>query len=91
MAKLCFFFHREFLCASNPHGHNDVAILEVVLGVFGTDLAGGLGVFEFQPDLADFSDGPQEIDHVGGIESNHQRVHAVRSFDGVFGFPGLSG
>src|SRR5271165_3968718 len=44
---------------SNPHGHDDIAVLEaVVAGVVGTHLAGGLRVFELQPNFA----------AVGGLE-----------------------
>ena len=38
---------------SNPHRHHDVPVLKpIVAGIFGTHLAGGLGVFELQPHVA---------------------------------------
>ena len=36
---------------SDPHGHDDVAVL-VVFAFGGAKLAGGLGVFEFQANVA---------------------------------------
>jgi hypothetical protein len=66
----------EFQCdlgpaTSDAHGHEDVAVFVVV---YWADLAGGLGIFELQPDFADIADGFQQIDHAGKIESAHQWI-----------------
>ena len=42
---------RFILLSSDPHRHDDVAVL-VILALGGTQLAGGLGVFEFKLDIA---------------------------------------
>jgi hypothetical protein len=46
--------------ASNPHGHDDVAVF-VVVAFGGAELAGGLGVFQFEADFAG-AGGFEEVD-----------------------------
>ena len=65
--------------ASDPHGHDDVAVL-VVLAVGGAELAGGLGVFEFESYVAG-ADCFQEVEDVVGVEADGQGVALVAGFD----------
>ena len=54
---------------SNAHGHEDVAVFDVFVGVFGTHLAGGLGVLEFETDFALNAGGAEEVDQVVAVEA----------------------
>ena len=74
---------------SDPHGHDDVAVL-VVLAVGGAELAGGLGIFELEPYVAG-ADGLQEIQDVLRVEADGQGVALVAGLDRVFRFAGFGG
>src|SRR6185312_16972550 len=76
---------------SDPHGHEDVAVLDVVGGVFGAHLAGGLGVLELQAHLAGVAGGFEEVDEVGGVEADDERIVVVGRLDGIFGLAGVGG
>ena len=76
---------------SDAHGHEDVAVLDVFVGVFGAHLAGGLGVLELQADFAGVADGLEEVDQVLAVEADDERVVVVGRLDGVFGFAGVGG
>src|SRR5215470_76095 len=75
---------------SDPHGHDDVAVLVVVAGVFRAELASGLGVLEFQADFAGVS-GLEEIEQVLRIKADGQQLALVVGLDGILGFAGLGG
>src|ERR1035437_4414326 len=74
---------------SDAHGHDDVAVL-VVVAFGGAELAGGLGVFEFQADFTG-AGGFEKIDQILGVEADGQRFAGVGSFDGFFGLAGFGG
>ena len=74
---------------SDPHGHNDVAVF-VVVAFGGAELAGGLGVFEFEADFAG-AGGFEEVDKILGVEADGQRLAGVGGFDGIFGLAGFRG
>src|ERR1700693_3394058 len=57
---------------SDPHGHDDVAVL-VVVRAEGAELAGGLGVFQFEAHVAR-ADCFQEIEDVDGVEADSQAI-----------------
>jgi len=75
------------VCTSDPHGHDDVAVL-VVFAVSGAELAGGLRIFEFELYVAG-ADGFQEVQNVLGVKADRQRIALVAGFERVFRFPGL--
>ncbi len=77
--------------SSDAHGHEDVAVLDVFVAVFGAHLAGGLGVLELEADFAGVADGFEEVDEVLGVEAYDEGVVVVGGFDGVFGFAGVGG
>ena len=77
--------------ASDPHGHQDVAVLHVLVGVFGAHLAGGLRVLELQAHFAGVADGLQEVDQVLAVEADDERIVVVGRLDGVFGLAGVGG
>ena len=54
-------------------------------------MAGGLAVFEFEANFAFVAQGFEEVEHVTGVETYHQRVAGVGGFYAVFGFAGLVG
>src|SRR5579864_3846014 len=61
---------------SDPHGHDDVPVLVIVPGVFGAELAGGLGILELQADLAGISS-LEEIQQVLRIKADGNRFALV--------------
>ena len=63
---------------SDPHRHHDVAVL-VVLALGGAQLAGGLGVFEFELHVAG-ADGLQEVQDVLGVEADGERCRRRSRF-----------
>ncbi len=69
---------------SNAHRHDHVTILEVIRGIFRAHLTGRLSVFKFKPDFAAGADSPEKVDQIGRIETDHDGVEAVGSFDRVF-------
>jgi len=85
------FFASYLLGASDAHGHEDVTVFVLGVGVFGAHLAGGLAVFEFESYFAFVAEGLEEVEHVAGVESHYERVAGVGGFDGVFGFAGFVG
>src|ERR1039457_2227049 len=74
---------------SDAHGHDDVAVL-VVVAFGGAELAGGLGVFQLEADLAG-AGGFQELDQVLRVEANGQGLAGIGSFDGIFRLASLGG
>ena len=91
-----FYTWRRHVCPcgqhSDAHGHEDVAVsVTVFVGVFGAHLAGGLGVLELQADFAGVADGLEEVDQVGGVEADDERVVVVGRLDGVFRLAGVGG
>ena len=76
---------------SDAHGHEDVAVFDVVVGVFGAHLAGGLGVLELEADLAGVADGFEEVEQVLAVEADDQGVVVVGGLDGVLGLAGVGG
>ena len=74
---------------SDTHGHDDVAVFEVVGGIFGAHLAGGLGVLELKADLTGIAGGLEEVNEVGGIEADDEGVEGVGGFDDVFRLSGF--
>src|SRR6266852_95140 len=72
---------------SDPHGHDDVAVL-VIFTVGGTELSGGLRVFELEFYIAG-TDCLQEIQNVLGVEADRERVALVAGFERVFRFTGF--
>ncbi len=85
------FFLLRLRFFSNTHWHDDVAVLVIFAGIFRPHLSCGLRVFEFQPDFAFIPDSFEEVDHVGGVEADHDGVEIVRRLDGVFRFPCVRG
>ena len=49
---------------SDAHGHEDIAVLVLGVGVFGAHLAGGLGVSEFEADFAFVAERLEEVQDV---------------------------
>src|SRR5579871_1956576 len=74
---------------SDPHGHDDVAVL-VIVGAEGAELAGGLGVFEFEADVAG-ADGLEEVENIAGVEADGEAVAVVRGLEGIFGLASFGG
>src|ERR1035438_7287527 len=72
---------------SNPHGHDDVAIL-VVVALGGAKLAGGLRIFQFEPDFIG-TGRLEEVDQVDGVEADGEGLAVVGGFDGILGLAGL--
>src|ERR1700722_9619826 len=70
--------------SSNAHGHDHVAILEIIGRIFRAHLTGGLSVLEFETNFTAGSDSPEKIDEIRRIEADHNGVEAVGRFDGVF-------
>ena len=56
---------------SDAHGHEDVAVFDVFVGVFGAHLAGGLGVLELEADFALNAGRAEEVDQVGAVEADY--------------------
>ena len=76
---------------SDAHGHQDVAVLVLCVGIFGAHLACGLAIFEFESYFAFVAHGFEEVEHVAGVEADHQGVLGVGGFDDVFRFAGFVG
>src|ERR1035437_4133439 len=74
---------------SDAHGHDDVAVF-VVVAFGGAELAGGLGGFQFEADLAG-AGGFEEVDQGLGIEADRERGAGVGSVGGIFGLAGFGG
>ena len=70
--------------ASDAHGHEDVAVLVLGIGVFGAHLAGRLGVFELEPHFALVVEGFEEVEDVDRVESYDNGVADIGCVDGVF-------
>ena len=70
---------------SDPHRHQNVAVLHILVAVFGPHLPGRLRVLELQPHFAGFTSGLEEINQVCGIEPDHKRIVVVWRLDNVFG------
>src|SRR5437868_9348969 len=73
--------------ASDPHRHHDIPVL-VVIPFAGAELAGRLGVFEFQAHFAG-AGGLQEIQQVLGVESDGHAVAVVIGLQRIFRFASL--
>jgi len=76
---------------SDSHGHEDVAILELRVWVFGAHLARGLGILELETNFAFIVECLEEIQDVDGVEADHDWVTGVRRIDGVFALSRLIG
>ena len=74
---------------SNAHRHDHVAILEVIGGIFRAHLAGRLRVFKFEPHFAAGADSPEKVDEISRIETDHDGIEAVGSFDRILRLAGL--
>src|SRR5450755_3951665 len=77
------------LSGSDPHGHDDVAIL-VVLAIGGAKLTGRLRVFEFELYVSR-ANCFQEIQNVLGVKADGQRIALVAGFERVFRFSSFGG
>ena len=75
--------------SSDSHGHDDVAIL-VILALSGTELAGRLGIFQFQFYVA-VAGGFEEVDDVLRVEADGQRFAVVIGLERIFGLAGFGG
>src|SRR5579863_63926 len=73
--------------SSDPHRHHDVAVL-IILALGGTQLAGGLGVLQFQPYVAG-AGSLEEVDDILSVEADGQRLAVVVGLNRVFGFARL--
>src|SRR5580704_17111824 len=70
--------------SSDAHGHDDVAVAVAFVGE-GTHLADGLFVLQLNANGA-ISSGGQEIEHVGGVETDRDWVAFVILLDIFLGF-----
>ena len=80
-----------FVCAqhSDPHRHQDVPVLHILIRILGPHLPRALGVLELQPNLSGIPDGLQEIDQVLAVETHYQWIVVIRRFDRVLGLTGI--
>ena len=78
-----------FAWSSDAHGHDDVAVL-VIVAFGGAELAGGLGIFQFEADFVS-AGGFEEVDQVDGVEADGEGFAVVGSFDGILGLAGFGG